>query len=134
MTPSKKQPLFIISGASCAGKSTMCEQLFKDEKNYIVMESDLLWNNIYNTHEDDYNTYRKLWMRVCANISQIGLPVVLCGSAVPKQFESKIERSLFTEIYYLAIVCDDEVLEHRMRNGRRVMDEIWIKSSIEFNR
>ena len=86
MNPTKKQQLFIITGASCVGKSTLCEQLFLKEKEYIVMESDLLWNKIYNTPNDNYCEYRRLWMKVCSNISQIGKPVVLCGCAVPEQF------------------------------------------------
>lgn len=134
MRPTKKQPLFIITGASCVGKSTTCEQLFQNEKDYIVMESDLLWNDMYNTPDDDYCEYRRLWMRMCANISQIGLPVVLCGCAVPKQFENHEERSLFSDIYYLALVSDDDILEKRMRVGRHVSDETWIESSLGFNR
>lgn len=106
---------------------------FKDEKNYIVLESDLLLNNIYNTPEDDYYEYRRLWMRICANISQIGKPVVLCGCAVPAQFEKHPERKSFTDIHYLAVVCSDEHLERRMREGRHVNDENWIKSSLDFN-
>lgn len=133
MKPTNKQPLFIITGASCVGKSTLCEQLFLHEKDYIVMESDLLWNDMYNTPEDDYCAYRRLWMRMCANISQIGKPVVLCGCAVPKQFENQPEREMFSDIYYLAAVCEDEVLEDRMRNGRKVDEEGWIKSSLDFN-
>lgn len=133
MKPTNKQPLFIITGASCVGKSTLCEQLFLHEKDYIVIESDLLWNDMYNTPEDDYCAYRRLWMRMCANISQIGKPVVLCGCAIPKQFENQPEREMFSDIYYLAAVCGDEVLEDRMRNGRKVNEEGWIKSSLDFN-
>lgn len=134
MKPTNKQPLFIITGASCVGKSTYCEQLFLKEKDYVVMESDLLWNDIYNTPGDDYCHYRRLWMRMCASISQIGKPVVLCGCAIPKQFENQPERQYFTDIYYLAVVCDEETLEKRMREGRKVKDENWIKSSLDFNR
>lgn len=134
MNPTKKQPLFIITGASCVGKSTMSEVLFQKETDYIVMESDLLWNDMFNTPEDDYRAYRELWLRVCANISQIEKPVVLCGCAIPKQFEGCKARSLFTDIYYLAVVCDDEQLDRRMRIGRGVTDENWVKSSIDFNR
>lgn len=134
MTPTKKQPLFIISGASGIGKSTMCEILFQTETDYIVMESDLLWHDVHNTPEDNYKNYRKLWMRVCANIAQIGKPVVLCGCAVPEQFEEQEERGLFTEIHYLAAVCDDEKLKRRMTAGRGITDEAWLKSSSDFNR
>ena len=133
MIPTNKQPLFIITGASCVGKSTICAELFKNETDYIVLESDLLWNNIYNTPQDNYTEYRRLWMRMCANISQIGKPVVLCGCAVPEQFENQPEREFFTDIHYLAVVCDDDIFGKRMREGRNVQDENWIKSSLDFN-
>lgn len=133
MNPTNKQQLFIITGASCIGKSTLCEQLFLKEKEYIVMESDLLWNEIYNTPNDNYCEYRRLWMRVCSNISQIGKPVVLCGCAVPEQFENQPERKLFQDIHYLAIVSDQKTIENRMLRGRKIDDLDWIKSSINFN-
>lgn len=133
MSNTKKQPLFIITGASCVGKSAACNILFQQEKDYIVMESDLLWNNIYNTPDDNYCEYRRLWMRVAANISQAGKPVVLCGCAVPGQFEPHPERDCFTEIYYLAVVCNSIQMEQRMRYGRQVTDKNWIKSSLDFN-
>ena len=134
MNPTKKLPLFIITGASGVGKSTMCEQLFRNESDYIVMESDLLWNETYNTPEDDYHAYRELWLNVCSNISQIGKPVVLCGYAPPKQVESCKARSSFSDIFYLAVFCDEEKLERRMRTVRGVTDENWLKSSLHFNR
>ena len=49
MKLTNKQPLFIVTGASCVGKSTLCNEMLINEKEYIVMESDLLWNDIYNT-------------------------------------------------------------------------------------
>lgn len=134
MTPTNKQPLLIISGASGVGKSTLCEQLFQREKDYIVLESDLLWDERYNTPQDNYCAYRRLWMRMCANISQIGLPVVLCGCALPEQFGFQPERALFTQIHYLAAVCQEDALLHRLRDGRKIKDEAWLKSSLDFNR
>ena len=133
MKTNKKLPLFIITGASGAGKSTACEILFQNETEYI-MESDLLWHDIYNTPKDNYREYRELWLRVCANISQIGKPVVLCGCVTPEQLDVCVEKDLFTEVYYLAITCDDDILEERMKNGRKIKDENWVKSSMEFNR
>lgn len=130
----RKMPLYIITGASCVGKSTACQVLLNNETDYIVLESDLLWNEIYNTPEDDYHQYRELWLNICANISQIGKPVVLCGCATPKQFEQCEARKLFTEIRYLAVFCENDVLDNRIRNGRFITDEKWINSSIHFNR
>ena len=134
MLPSKKQNLYIISGASGIAKSSLCEILFQRETEYLVMESDILWQEIYNTPEDDYKNYRKLWMRLCANISQIGMPVVLCGCGEPKQFELQEERAMFATIHYLAVVCEEQEVERRMREGREITDENWIRSSLDFNR
>jgi broad-specificity NMP kinase len=133
MEPNRKNKLFIITGASCIGKSTACEILFKNEKDYIILESDLLWSDVYNTPENNYKEYRELWMRVCSNISQIGMPVVLCGCATPEQFEVCYARKYFSEIIYIAIVAEKEVLIKRMKYGRNVTDENWIKSSEQFN-
>ncbi len=133
MTPTNKQKLFIVSGASGVGKSTACELLFKQETDYIVLESDLLWNDMYNTPEDEYFAYRKLWLNLCANVSQIGLPVVLCGCAIPSHFEEKDERELFSQIHYVAIVSEFDKLDMRMRDGRNISDEGHLKSSADFN-
>ena len=133
MNPTKKMSLFSITGASCAGKSTVCNELFKNEKDYIVLESDITWNDIYNTPEDDYRAYRRMWMKLCANISQIGMPCVVCGACTPKQFENLPERELFSDTYYLAVVCDDETMMKRITKDRKVTDENWINSSMQFN-
>lgn len=134
MTPTVHQPLFIVSGASCAGKTTVCELLFQRERDYIVMESDILWDERYNTPSDGYCDYRIRWMNLCAAISQIGMPVVLCGCAMPEQIEPLPQRALFTDVHYLAVVCDDETMLHRATVGRGVTDESWINSSLHFNR
>lgn len=134
MKPTVKQPLFIVTGASGVGKTTLCEELFRREKDYIVMESDIIWNDFYDTPENNYRMFRKIWMNLCASISQSGKPVVLCGCNTPEQMEDLEERQLFTEIHYLAVVADDKTLLRRMREGRGITDQGWIDSSVHFNR
>jgi Predicted nucleotide kinase len=129
----KRLPLFIITGASGVGKSTLSAELYKKETEYIVLESDILWFDFFNTIEDNYRTYRETWLRLCKNISQSGKSVVLCGCSTPEQFENCIERRYFSEILYLACVCDSDLLEKRLRQGRNVNDDNWIQSSISFN-
>lgn len=129
----KRLPLFIITGASGVGKSATSQGLFKNKSNVIVMESDILWNNAFNDPENDYRQYREIWLRMCKNISQGGKPVALCGCSVPSQFESCIERRYFSKVYYLAIVCDDDILKKRLEK-RNLCDEQYINSSISFNK
>ncbi len=133
MEPTKKNKLFIVTGASGIGKSSACEVLFRNEKDYMVMESDLLWSDVFNTPEDNYRAYRELWLRVCSNISQIGMPVVLCGCATPEQFEVCEARKYFSSLIYIAVVADKNELIKRMKYGRGIADEKWIDSSVHFN-
>lgn len=134
MEPTRKENLFILSGASGVGKSTAAQILFQREEDYIVMESDLLWCSYYDTPQDGYRQYRETWMRLCAAISQCGRPVVLCGCGTPEQFEGCEARRLFSTIHYIAVVAGPDVLEERLRKGRGIGDEGWIKSSLDFNR
>lgn len=126
-------PLFIITGASAAGKSTISAQLFLHERDYHVIESDIFWSDYFNEPETDYRKYREYCLRICKNISQIGKPVVLCGSAVPKQFENCTERRYFSEIHYLAVVCNEDILVRRLTEQRHIEDQDLIARSIDFN-
>lgn len=130
----KRMPLFIITGASGVGKSTISSLLFQKEKDYIVLESDILWDDAFNVPENNYREYRELWLRMCKNISQIGKPVVLCGCAIPEQFENCLERRYFSEIHYIAIVCDEDILYKRLTEDRRYEEnDEYVKGSIKFN-
>ena len=130
-------PLFVISGASGVGKSTICLALAAKTKDFVVMESDILWQPEFNEPATGYRNYREMWLRVCKNITQVGKSVILCGSGVPAQFEQCVERRYFTAIHYLALVCRDEVLESRLRSRpswRGSSNEEYIRTHIAFNR
>ena len=130
-------PLFVITGASGVGKTTTCVALATAVKDVVVMESDILWNERFNQPETDYREYQEMWLRVCKNISQSGKPVMLCGACIPEQFEQCVERRYFSEIHYLALVCDYEALESRLRRRpawRRSSDDEYIARHVAFNR
>lgn len=113
--PFLQQPLFIVTGASGAGKTSVCLELIAHMSECVVLESDILWEvSALASAENGYRDYRNMWLRVAKNIGQAGRPVVLCGSAVPDQFEVCSERRYFSTLYYLALVCDDALLEERL--------------------
>jgi ABC-type dipeptide/oligopeptide/nickel transport system ATPase subunit len=89
-------PLFILSGASGTGKSTVSLALADKMKEVVVMDSDILWRRELEQPGTDLREYRETWLRVCKNISQSGKPVVLCGAAVPEHFEACVERRYFS--------------------------------------
>jgi hypothetical protein len=101
------------------------------------MESDILWRAEFNQPATDYRNYRETWLRVCKNISQAGKPVLLCGAGIPSQFEQCVERRYFSDIHYLALVCEDDVLASRLRSRpawRGSSKDEYINEHIAFNR
>ena len=111
--PFLRHPLFLITGPSGAGKTTVCIELVSQLHECVVMDSDILWGAFPDTAEP-LPTYQDVWLRVAKNIGQAGRPVVLCGTALPEQFESCPERRYFSTLHYLALVCDETVLRARL--------------------
>lgn len=136
--PFLQQPLCVITGPSGAGKSTICLELIAMlREECVVMESDILWGAFSAIPENGYSNYRNMWLRVAKNIGQGGRPVVLCGTAIPEQFETCPERRYFSILHYLAIVCEDTLLQERLLQRpqwrKSGTDEV-IKEMLRFNR
>ena len=110
-------PLWIISGASGSGKLTVCNYLTGQLDGMVTLDSDILWQDVFNTPEDKYRNYFETWLRLCKNIAQSGRPVVLFGAGVgvPENLENCTERRYFSEIHYLALVCSAEILSKRLQ-------------------
>lgn len=135
----RQLPLLIVSGASGAGKSTVCQALIGDLDNVILLDSDILWRPEFNKPKDNYHDFFETWLRMAKNISQSGRPVVLFGAGVgvPDNIEPCVERRYFSAIHYLALVCDDEELAKRLRARpawRGSSIQAYIDDHIQFNR
>lgn len=129
-------PLFIVTGASGTGKTSLCLELAASDRMCVHLDTDILWGQIQADPQDDYRTYREAWLRLAKNISQGGRPVVLYGSTIPSQLEVCSERLYFEQIYYLALVCQPDVLAERLKNRpgwRGTSDEGFIHSMVDFN-
>lgn len=130
-------PLFILTGASGAGKTTACLALAAQAHELVILESDILLSEALMGPQPNWQAYKEVWLRVCKNISQAGKPVMLCGSAIPEQYESSVERRYFSALHYLALVADDELLAARLRSRpawRRCSDDDYVNRHVEFNR
>lgn len=130
-------PLFIVTGASGAGKSIVCLELAARMPECVCLECDIFWRSEFATPEDDYYSFRNLCLRVAKNVGQSGHPVALFGSAIPEQYETCAERRYFAEIHYLALVCEDKALAKRLQDRpgwRRSAAPETIRRMAEFNR
>jgi len=137
--PFRQLPLLIVSGASGAGKSSVCQAIIGKLDNVVLLDSDILWRPEFNKPEDKYRDFFETWLRVAKNISQAGKPMVLFGAGmgVPENIEPCVERRYFSNIHYLALICDDEVLAQRLKARpawRGSGDQAYIETHIQFNR
>jgi len=129
-------PLFVVTGASGSGKTTSALKLCRKLKDVVVLDQDILWNESFNTPDNNYKEFRNTWLRMAKNINQAGRPVVLFGSAIPEQFESLNERRYIEKIHYLTLYCDEEVLRNRLierPHWRKSGTEENLKNMVEFN-
>ena len=137
--PFLRLPLFIVSGASAAGKSTLLQYLLGRVTEYVLLDSDILWRPAFNQPDNQYRDFFETWLRVCKNIGQSGRPAMLFGAGlgVPENIEACVERRYFSQVHYLALVCEDEVLSARLLNRpqwRNSHSAEFIEAQQAFNR
>jgi hypothetical protein len=134
----RQLPLFVVCGPSGAGKSTVCERLVGTVTEVVILDADILWRPESNKPDDKYRDFFETWLRLGKNIGQSGRPLVLFNAgAIPDNIEPCIERRYYGEIYYLALICDDEVLVKRLKQRpgwRQSQHEGFIAKQMEFNR
>lgn len=130
-------PLFIICGPSCAGKTTVCEQLVGKLASVVVLDGDILWRDEFISAENP-TAFFDTWLRVAKNINQSGRPVVLFSSgAIPPNVEPCIERRYFSDVHYLALICDPDTHVARLKarpEWRGTGTPEFIESQANFNR
>ncbi len=136
--PFQYLPLYIVSGASGTGKSTVCRYLLGRFQDAVILDCDILWREEFNKPDEDYRGFFDTWLRMCKNISQSGKPVVLFGAGVgvPSNLENCVERRYFSSIRFLALVCSDETLSERLSNRpawRDTRDQAYIEEHRRFN-
>jgi hypothetical protein len=132
----KRLTLFVITGASCTGKTTVGLNLPALLPECVPLESDILWRDEFNKPDNNYRDYRNLWLRMAKNINQSGRPVVLIGTSAPGQFEECNESRYFSAINYLAFVCEEQELKRRLTSRpawRKSGTPEVIEAALSFN-
>ena len=79
--PFRQLPLLIVSGASGAGKSTVCQQLTGQLTQAVLLDSDILWRPEFNRPETKYRDYFDLRLAIILlePVIEADMPVdILC--------------------------------------------------------
>ena len=110
-------PMMFVCGPSSAGKSTVAQALMGKTTNAVLLDGDILWRNEFMSEENGGAAgFFDTWMRVAKNISMSGKPVVLFNAgAIPDNVIDNVEARYFSNIHFLALVCEDDELERRLK-------------------
>jgi hypothetical protein len=101
-------PLFIVTGASGVGKTTIVKRLREVLPDCDIFDADEM-------HATDWHQARANWLKVAFQIAQSGRHTVLCGTLMPWDIEACDHFKFFRHVYYLNLHCDDVSRETRLR-------------------
>ena len=129
----RKMPLFVLTGCSGMGKTTTGIEIMKQQNEFIVLDADMFYSIMpHDTQEDYYNQIEQV-ESLSKNIMQTGKTVLWTMAGNLDKLNHVYNRRFIGEIYCLALVCEEEELRRRMTAGRKITDEGWIQSSVDYN-
>ena len=129
----RKMPLFVLTGCSGMGKTTTGIEIMKQQNEFIVLDADMFYSIMpHDTQEDYYNQIEQV-ESLSKNIMQTGKTVLWTMAGNLDKLNHVYNRRFIGEIYCLALVCEEEELRRRMTEGRKITDEGWIQSSVDYN-
>lgn len=127
-------PLFILTGCSGVGKTTTAIDIMRRNQDFVVLDADILSGFVNWEDEQSCNDWIETIICLSKDIMQSGKPVLWtmagCLDRLPRAYNSRY----VSKINCLALVCEEEALIKRMREGRGITDENWIKGSCDYNR
>jgi hypothetical protein len=104
-------PLFVVTGASGAGKSMIVEPLRRRLPDCEIFETDV----ILHVAALGWDTWRNTWLQLAHAVALNGRATVLCGSLLPEHLEGLPARRLLGPIRFCNLDCPDEILAARLR-------------------
>lgn len=105
-------PLFIVTGASGVGKSSIIEPLQRLLTGYGVFDKDQMWAGSWDMA---YNNF----FRIASALAQGGKGTVLVGTIVPDHLDGLSDRDLVGETFYINLHTDDETRRMRLLSRRK---------------
>ncbi len=105
-------PLFVVTGASGTGKSTVTGPLRSQLPDCEVFDTDALLH----VAALGLDTMRGTWLRLAHDIALNGRVTVLAGSLLPSQLEPLPGRKLIGPIRFCTLDCPDAVIAERLRS------------------
>jgi hypothetical protein len=104
-------PLFVLTGASGAGKSTIPGPLQDLLPGCLVFDTD----DILHVAALGWDTWRNTWLQLTHAVALGRRVTVLTGSLTPDQLERLPARRLIGPVHFALLDCPDDILAERLR-------------------
>ena len=128
-----KKSLYILTGCSGIGKTTTAKEIQQLTEDFVVLDADMFYNIMPHDTEEDYFAQVEQMESLSKNIMQCGKPVIWTMTGNIDKIPQTYHCRFFDKIYVLALVCSEESLRRRMTEGRKITNDGWINSSVEYN-
>lgn len=129
----QSMPLFILTGCSGVGKTTTAIEIMRSKVGFVVLDADIFTCFVNWDDEESCNNWIETIVSISKDIMQSGKPVLWTVAGCLDRFPKTQDSRYFSEIKCLALVCEEESLRKRMRDGRGITDENWINGSCDYN-
>lgn len=131
----RKLPLFIVTGASGVGKTTVMRELRGLLPEFDVLSTDL---DLFGSTGKllDYPSRFNILLNVARFVALSGRGTIICGTLMPWDAEKCDAYSHFSELVFINLHCDDATRNHRLRNreDRATWTDEMLRSHEEFAR
>jgi broad-specificity NMP kinase len=126
----QKSPLFIVTGASGVGKTTVMKELRRIMPDFDVFGTDMFPKT---TAKIDYQDKKNILLRFAYAVLQSRRGTIICGTFMPWEVEKCDDFNKFSEVCFINLHCDDTTRNNRLRNrqGNTWTDEM-LKNHEEF--
>lgn len=111
-------PLFVVTGSSGCGKSTVSQILLQKPNPYFIVDSDFLLHDIKG-YGGSWDTFWNFVCIVSLNLARNHRPMVVVGRVHPTQIEKAFTSKFFSAVHYIVLTCEPATQTERL-NGRAV--------------
>jgi hypothetical protein len=141
---SRAGPLFLVTGASGGGKTTLLPLLLQRlVGECAVFDVDWLIDPLARSAPDgqvDWATFRDLWLHVAHGVTQNGVDPLLLGPFFPQQLDDLPGRAWIGEIHTLVLDCPDDERRRRIQSrpawrARDIEEQVgfgrWLRENVD---